>query len=579
MKLRHALIFALAVTACTSRPKDGVYTFQVLTTNDTHGTWFDSTYTGGGIKKSLYGIMAKGDSVRQAVGKENVILVDAGDCLQGDNAVYYYDYVDTVSPHLYPRLAEYMGYEAVAVGNHDIEAGHHVYDRVAKQLEAKGIPFMAANAVRTDNGKPYFTPYKIIKRNGLKIAILGYTNANMKEWLSEDIWSGMDFKNLIPQVQEDVDRITAKEKPQMVIVLVHSGTGKGDGSILESQGLDLYESLHGVDFLVCSHDHSARIVEGDEICLIDSGSHSRNVGHGEITITIKDGKVVDKKLRAELIPVVASQVDTAMRNYFRKDFETVKAFSTREIGELQVDLVSKDSYKGMCDYVNLIHAVCLGCSPAEISFAAPLSYNKTIKAGTLVYNDLINIYPYENLLYIVKMTGEEVKNFLEYSYDGWIEQNDLKGNGHVLRIQKKNDLRNSQDGWSFVKRSYNFDSAGGLVYTVDVTKPKGERVNIISMADGSAFDMAKEYNVAMTSYRANGGGSTLPEGAGIKNVNERIVKRYPEIRNIIYDYIKEKGTLDPAVFSDPALIGHWSFIPSPQAQNAIEADWKLLFGK
>ena len=183
-KMRGIFLQAITVAAgfmlaaCSSGPRDGDHVVQLLTTNDVHGCYFDSTYVGGGVKSSLFAVKSVVDSVRDADGADNVLLVDAGDILQGDNAAYYFNYVDTLSPHLYPRVASYMGYDAVTVGNHDIETGHKVYDRVARDLDSYGIPFLAGNAVRTDNGKPYFPVYKMFKRAGLKIAVLGFTNAN-----------------------------------------------------------------------------------------------------------------------------------------------------------------------------------------------------------------------------------------------------------------------------------------------------------------------------------------------------------------------------------------------------------------
>ena len=63
-----------------------------------------------------------------------------------------------------------------------------------------------------------------------------------------------------------------------------------------------------------------------------------------------------------------------------------------------------------------------------------------------------------------------------------------------------------------ITRYYNYDSAAGLIYTVDVTKPAGSRVTIASMADGAPFDLAKTYSVAINSYRAQGGGGHLVTG-------------------------------------------------------------------
>ena len=240
---------------------------------------------------------------------------------------------------------------------------------------------------------------------------------------------------------------------------------------------------------------------------------------------------------------------------------------------------TRDAYKGMCDYVNLVHTLCLGCAPAQISIAAPLTYDGIVKDGTLIYKDLFTIYPFENQLYVITMTGQEIKDYLEASYNRWIVTA-TKPTDHVLNIVQKDDPRTGQKGWSFIERAYNFDSAAGIDYTVDVTKPFGSRIVITSMADGKPFSMDETYNVAMTSYRASGGGGLLAEaGIDTDKIAERTVEYYPEIREILYEYLKKNRVIDPAVIGDPAKIGHWSFVPENIAGPAIERDMNLIFKK
>lgn len=572
-----AILAAAAMAVSCSGPKDGEYTFRVLTTNDVHGRYFDSLYVEDGTSCALTNIAWYADSIRVADGKENVILLDAGDCLQGDNAAYYFNYVDTDSKHLFARMVEYVGYDAVVLGNHDIETGHKVYDRIVKTMD---VPFLAANAIRTDNGKPYFEEYVTLKRHGLNITIIGFTNPNIKGWLSPVLWEGMTFESLLPFAQETVDRISAKEKSDVVIVAVHAGTGQGDGSILESQGMDLFKSLRGVDFVVCAHDHRPVVHKSDSICLINAGSHCRSLGYGTVTVKVEDGKVVSKALDAQLLPIDMKNADRKMHEEFREDFEAVKNFTLKEVGELKADLRTRDAYSGMSDYMNLIHTLSLGCAPAQISFAAPLTFDGFIPAGTLVYNDLFTIYPYENQLFVVRMTGKEIKDYLEYSYDLWINTIDSQGD-HLLKIKDAPDPRTGMKHWSFLNRSYNFDSAGGLVYEVDVTKPAGERVMIRSLADGTAFDEAADYNVAMTSYRASGGGDIMSKGAGVDTdrIDERVVAYHQEIRNLLYDYLVSNKEIDPATIGDRTVIGEWSFVPESLASKAMESDLALLFAR
>ena len=569
------VVLSLLLSLSSCAPRDGVYTLHLLTTNDVHGHYFDSSYVGHSVRPSLVSVSAYVDSLRGKWGRENVILVDAGDCLQGDNASFYYNFIDTVSTHLYARMVDYIGYDAVVVGNHDIETGHSVYDRVRKDMKT---PFLAANAIDEGTGKSYFEDYVILRKGGVKVAVIGFTNANIRNWLSPELWSGMDFKSLIPFAQELVDKVRKDEKPDVVIVATHSGVGSGDGSLLEGQGMDLFNSLRGVDFVVCAHDHRPVVHKNDSICLINAGSHCRSLGYGTVTLKVENGKVVSKTLDADLMQMDKDNVDKDMQKAFRADYEAVKAFTLKEVGELKADLRTRDAYMGMADYMNLIHTLSLGCTPAQISFAAPLTFDGFIKAGTLVYNDLFTIYPYENQLFVVSMTGKEIKDYLEYSYDMWINTID-SADDHILKIRDFPDPRTGQKNWSFVNRSYNFDSAGGLIYKVDVTKPKGERIVIESLADGTAFDESASYNVAMTSYRASGGGNIMREGAGVDTdrIAERVVAYHAEIRDILYEYLVDHKEIDPATIGDRTVIGEWSFVPADLASKAMDRDMKLMF--
>jgi len=574
---------ALLLLFSCSQPRQ--VRIEILTTNDVHGRWFDEPYEGGPQRGSLLAVNTVVDSVRAAAGSDRVILIDAGDCLQGDNAPYYYNYVETEAPHLFPRLMAYMGYDAVCVGNHDIETGHPVYDRVRRELEDAGIPFLGGNAIDAASGKPYFTHHTLIEREGVRILLIGYTNANIRAWLDESLWKGMRFEALLPLVQGEVDALREELHPDAVIVATHSATGQGDGTVLESEGLDLFQSLRGVDFLICSHDHRPYVAVTDSICLINSGSHARNLGHGILTLDLDaDGKVVGKQLDAELIPVKAEKADPAMREAFRAEYEAVKAFSLREVGTLTEALRTRDAYTGESLYIDFIHLITLlSAQPygADISFAAPLTYNGTIPAGTLVYNDLFTIYPFENQLFICEMTGKEIQDYLEWDYDQWIQPSPGPEDP-LLRIVEGDDSRTGARGWSFVGRSYNFDSAAGLNYTVDITRPAGQRIRIAGLADGRPFSLSKTYRVAMTSYRANGGGGGLTEGAGIpaEELEGRIVARLPELRELIYRFLQEEeGAISPELIARyKKVLGSWQFIPAAEASKKLQRDIERLFG-
>ena len=572
-RISISVLAALTLLAASCTP--GERTLHIVTTGDVHGSWFDEPYVeGGSVKTSLMSVSAWVDSLRQAVGQKNVLLLDAGDCLQGDNATYYFNYVDTTDEHLFPQLVSYMKYDAVTVGNHDIETGHPVSDKITRQLADHGIPFLGGNAIDVQTGEPYFPVYKIFRRGGMKVAVLGFTNPNMRAWLAEPVWSGIEFVSLIPCVQQWVDIVREKEKPDAVVVLVHSGTGSGDGSVLESQGLDLLQTLQGVDVLVTSHDHRPYVEEKDGVWLINGGARAGYVGHAVITTSRREGRKV-KKVHGAYVRMDKDKVNEEMKEQFRPAFGKVQAFTLQPVGELAMELRTSDAYRGMSDYIDLLHTVQLDVPGAQVSFAAPLTFNGTVKSGQVIFNDMFTIYPFENQLYLVRMKGSEIKDYLEYSYDHWIKT----PGKHVLRISNGSDSRTGTARWSFDYRSYNFDSAGGLVYTVDVTRPAGCRIRIASLADGSAFDPELWYNVAMTSYRASGGGSIIPLGAGIspEQMEERIIERLPEVRVLTYRFIKKHGIVDAALIGNRQVIGEWHFVPEKLVEPMMDADLKLIF--
>ena len=180
------LLLLIAAASCTKGPRQ----LTVLTTDDVHGAWFDSTYTGNGTRNSLMAVNYYVDSVRRADGARIVLLLDAGDCLQGDNAAFYYNYVDTTSEHLFSRLVGYMKYDAVTMGNHDVEAGPAVYRKVERELAARGIPLLAGNAVSDSTGLPVFALYKVFKRAGMKVLVLGYNNPVYRHGLERNYGLG-----------------------------------------------------------------------------------------------------------------------------------------------------------------------------------------------------------------------------------------------------------------------------------------------------------------------------------------------------------------------------------------------------
>lgn len=575
-----AFAATVSVVSCSS-VKDGDYDITVIATGDGHGTWFSQPYSAD--MKVRGTLMAQSEFVnklRAEKGADNVILVDAGDNLMGNNATFYYNYVDTVSAYPYPLLASYMKYDAVVAGWSDFEAGHPVYDRVAAGFKKAGIPFLAANAISDKTGKSYFQDYTILKKNGLKVAVLGYTNSDNASLIDSSAFSGIHFESLLPMVQNDVDKVISKEKPQVVIVVAHTGHGKGNGNNPAKEGLDLFQSLRGVDVLVTGYDHSEKSMVTDSIVLINGGRLARNVGVANLKLTLKGGKVVSKALSADISSIRTSDVDSAMVKKFEPEFQAVRDFTNSKVGEIKSTMYSREFYWGQCDYLNFLHTLALTAAPVDISFTATLLIDGKIDAGDVLFKDIDEIYPYANKLVVMKLSGKEVKAYLEASYANWINTVSGPRDKEVLKMKKAKDFKTGEKVWKLATSPANFDSGAGLCYTVDVTKPEGSRVTISSMADGSAFDMDKMYRVAITSYRASGSGGML-QAAGLdtsEKAQERIIYRGPEFRKLLFDYLKKNGVIDPAVIGDTKVVGSWKFVPD-FAPEGIRKNVETIYGK
>lgn len=526
--------FSLMSVSCVERE----IRVEVAATNDVHGAIFPRTYTEDTVgRPSLASVCTYIDSLRSADGDDHVILFDCGDHLQGDNATYYFNYVDSSgNGHILGRVFNFMDYDAVVVGNHDLEAGHPVYDRMAAELEC---PYLAANAVNVSDGKAYFDRYAVIDRDGLRVAVIGFTNPNVKSWISPDKYSGLDFLPVDSMASSLVREVRHREKPDVVILAVHCGLGEENVPDIENNAAYLAASVPGIDAVIAAHDHRRAAfkvmgADGDSVCVVESGSRARGVSRLSINAVKRGNRVVSLNIAPSVADVSDMPPSGRYMEEFGKDWETVYDFSNRVIGRLISPLDLSYRRDSRSDYLALIHYVQLSCPGVDISFTAPLVSEGVMPAGELRFNDLFTLYRFENLLYVVEMTGKEVKDYLEGAYDKRIAESDYL---------------------------YNYDTAGGLVYTVDPDAEKGSRVRITSMWDGTPFDESGTYRVAMTSYRASGAGGLLAEaGLDRGNMSARVLEIYPEIRTLLCNFIEGKGDIDPRKIASEKKTGTWRFI-------------------
>jgi len=570
-----SLMALLTITPVMAKQKTKTVKLRVIETTDVHGSFFPYDFINRKPKRgTLARVSTYVNKVREEFG-ENLILVDNGDILQGQPTCYYYNYIDEESMNVAAEIINYMKYDAEAIGNHDVETGHKVYDKWISEVKC---PVIGANIIDEEMGKPYVEPYTILNRGGAKIAILGLLTPAIPNWLTENIWSGLRFDEMVSSARYWMDVLKKTEKPDVVIGLFHSGREGGitTEEYEENVSLRIAKEVPGFDLVLFGHDHTqfnetVNNVEGKPVVCMNPANNAVFVSDAVIELTLRKGKVISKKVSGQLVNVTDEPLDEAFMAYFKPHMDKVNDFVNRKIGEFKNSIYTRDCYFGSSAFNDFILNLELQITNADIAFNAPLSFDAAIKEGPVYVSDMFNLYKFENQLYVMRLTGEEVRKHLEMSYNLWV--NTMKSpDDHLLLLSES--TRGDQQRLGFKNFSFNFDSAAGIDYEVDVTKPEGQKVHILRMSNGEPFDETKWYKVAINSYRGNGGGELLTRGAGIPrdSLDSRVVWRSD--RDQRYYLMKE---IEKGGVMDPQPNNNWRFVPEEWVKPAAERDRKILF--
>jgi 2',3'-cyclic-nucleotide 2'-phosphodiesterase/3'-nucleotidase len=612
MRLRFFALLAAVLAALAAgcrheenpaRPDAAAVTLRIVETTDVHGALFPYDFIED--RKTSNSLAQVHTYVREQRADEaydRVILLDNGDILQGQPIVTYFNFeadLDTTD-HIVAEVMNYMDYDAATVGNHDIEPGPAVYDRFARQLDC---PWLSANTIDTATGKPYFPPYAIIDvpsadgSHAVRVAILGLTTPGVPNWLPRSAWEGLEFVDLVPTAERWMATLEATENPDIVIGLFHAGYDDAYGDFGDQQGQDKGPSenasrfvaarVPGFDLICIGHDHrnTLKTVGGTKVMGCAAGARKVAAATIELAWNAETGEW-DRAVAAEIVDVTGYRPDPAMMTAFRGAIETTRAHVGERIGHFTKATSSRDAMFADASFTDLILELQMDVSQtilgrrADIAFAAPLQFDKTIDAGPVHVRDMYKLYRFENALHLMNLTGSEVDAYLEYSCAAWFNQ--MNGpDDHLLNFVVYDEATGYYD---LAARYYNFDSAAGIVYEVDVSRPAGDRVAILGMDadldgevdEGSAFDPAALYACAINSYRASGGGGHLA-AAGLTreeiDAETRIIARTKrDLRSYLIDRIRARGE------TTPRAIGQWRVVPVAWAAAGETRDRAILYG-
>ena len=549
---------------------------KVLATSDIHGCFFPYNFI---ERKEMKGSLARASHYVKEQRKEfgqNLILLDNGDILQGQPTCYYCNYVNPKMPNAAATAINYMKYDAQAMGNHDIETGHAVYDKWISEVKC---PMLGANVVDKVTGKPYLKPYIVLERENVKIAVLGLLTPAIPNWLHESLWSGLHFEEMVECSKRWVKHIKEVDNPDVIVGLFHSGWNGGISTLHYNEDAteSVAKNVDGFDIIFFGHDHNKReaIIKspsGKDVLCLDPSCNAMYIADATIDITLEDGKVKNKQIEGLIADISDTPIDQDFVHCMKAVEDSVRQYTGRKIGTFTKTISTSDCFFGSSPFNDFIHEIQLNVTGAEISFNAPLTFESKINEGDVFMSDMFKLYRYENQMYVMKMRGKEVRKHLEMSYDQWVNTM-TSPDDHIMLLSEKTQYDRQKCG--FKNLTFNFDSAAGIDYVVDVTKPNGQKVKILQMSNGEPFVEDKWYRVVMNSYRGNGGGELLTKGAGIsaKDLESRIMwKSDKDQRYYIIKEIEKKGTVTPISYNN------WKFIPEEWTKNAIERDKEALFG-
>ncbi|WP_328639966.1 5'-nucleotidase C-terminal domain-containing protein [Streptomyces canus] len=559
---------APAAQAAEQKPakKNRTWSFSVLGTTDLHSHVFDWDYyldkAYSDTKGNSVGVARVATLIKQqraAKGEEHVLLVDAGDIIQGTSLAYYFARVQPITDKGAPKhpmavAMNYMRYDAAALGNHEFNYGIEVLRKFESQCR---FPLLAANALDAKTLKPAFQPYTVKRicvpgAPDIKVGILGLTNPGIALWDKDNVSGKMVFPGLVEQAKKYVPRLRALGC-DVVFLTDHSGL---DGSSSYGDELPYVENasnlvaqqVPGIDAILVGHTHvevpsyTVKNEETGEDVLLSEPycwGYRLSVFDFELELVRRQWKVT-KKTAQTLNPHTVDE-DPEIKKLLEADHELVVKYVNTPVGTCTEDLSAADSCWKDVPIMDFIHQVQMdtvkaGLSASDaalplISVAAPFSRTADIPAGSVTIKDIAGLYIYDNTLYGKKLTGAQLKDYLEYAAKYY----------HQVPAGTAVDtstLTNANSFWDYM-----YDTAAGVSYDIDIAQAEGSRIKNLAY-NGTPVTDDQVFVVAVNNYRANGG-SGYPHIAAA----DIAYSSTNEIRQLMIDYVTSKATLDPKDFA------------------------------
>jgi 2',3'-cyclic-nucleotide 2'-phosphodiesterase (5'-nucleotidase family) len=528
MPLTAFLIGAALVFPSAQSPADTT-TIVIAATTDVHGRVMAWDYERD--RAASLGLVRAAtvvDSLRRAH-PGRVVLVDAGDLIQGNPfATYWARHVAPVHPIV--DALNRMQYDAAAPGNHEFNFGLGVMQRA---LAGARYAVLSANIVHAADSTPVYQPSLILERAGVRIGIVGATTPGVLVWDGPNVRGQVTLLRVADVVPPEVRRLRAAGADVTVLV-VHAGLDgspsyAADAAPPENDVAATIAASGDLDVAVIGHTHReiADSTVGRTL-VVQARNWAQSVAVVELTMVRSGGHWRVARKHGTIVPLADVAPDPALVAALTPAHDSARDWATQPVG-LSADRMSAARARledtPVTDFVNAVMRARTG---ADLSATAVFNTTGSIPAGAVTRADLAGIYPYDNTLRAVRISGADLRAFLEFSARYY---RSLGENGPVV-----NDS----------VRDYNFDIVSGAEYELDLTRPVGQRVVRLSV-NGRDVRADDSFTLALNNYRAQGGGGyVMVAHAPV------VYDRAEDIRDLLADEITRRGTIHAADYFVPS---------------------------
>lgn len=528
----HALALIAATAGCRTTqvpPADsppGPLTLLVAATTDVHGRLRGYDYYENAVDpvRGLTRAATIVDSLR-AAHPGRVILVDAGDLLQGNPLTYVAARRPIGPTHPVIDAMNAAGYDAMAIGNHEFNYGLPVLERA---LAGARFAALAANAYKLD-GQPAYRRWVMVERQGVRVGIVGATTPGSMIWDRDNLQGRLVIRDIVPDVRSAVGEARAAGA-DVVVTVLHSGLDEPSSYDTVSTGLPsenvsarVAREVPEIDLIVYGHSHremADTVING--VMLMQPRNWATSVAVAELRVepagtrwrvTSKRGQLIRAARRAEHAAVLAA---TAVGH------RAAVAYAAETLGTTATAWRADSARVKDTPIVDFILEVQRRHAGADLASTAAFSLRASLDAGPITVAEVAALYPYDNTLRAIRITGRQLRDYIERSARYFVR---------------------TETGAAAVDTTipgYNYDMFAGVDYTIDLRQPPGSRVTRLRVRERPVTDI-DTFTLALNNYRQTGGGGfAMLAGAPV------VYESREDIRQLLIDEVRRRRTLRPS---------------------------------